>query len=137
MCIITGYGLVVVITEVTLVLGMQQKMCIVVRTVGTPAPRSEEQGVDWWVLALANEGGLGVVGPGCSTGGLWLPGVGVGEASLEPLVIHRHGELSSSLLNGPRTGLGVAMNGGVEGVLEDTDVVLKEDHIHVEDSVRA
>ena len=96
MCLITGHRFVVVITELALVVRMQQEMGVHVFTIGTPAPRSEEQSVDRWVLRLGNQCGLSVLFTSSR-----LPCVRVGKASSLPFVIHVESKLGSSFLNAP------------------------------------
>lgn len=98
MCLITGHSFVVVIAELAFVFRVQQEMGVHVFTIGTPAPRSEEQSVDRWVLRLGNQGGLLVIFTSS-----WLPCVRVGEASILPFVIEVESELGSGFLNAPRT----------------------------------
>ena len=98
MCLITGHSFVVVIAELALVFGVQQEMGVHVFTISTPAPRSEEQSVDRWVLRLGNQGGV-LIGRSSN----WLPSVRVGEAFILPFVIEVESELGSSFLNAPRT----------------------------------
>ena len=108
-------------------------MGIDVLAISTPAPRSEEERVDRWVLLLGDQGSLGVASVG-GVATLSRPGVGAGKATFHPLVVHAEGQLGSVFLNTPRAASS-GMDGSVEGILEDTGLVLLEDNVAVEDSV--